>query len=205
VHIEFLVEEPSAEAALTELLPRCIMGDATWTIHVYQGKQDLLSKLPDRLKGYARWLPTDWHIVVLLDNDRGDCHRLKYDLEQAAVQAGLSTPSNKKPDGRFQVINRIAMEELEAWFLGDVEALRKAYPGIPRSLHRKARYRDPDCITGGTWEALEYLLRRAGYFKEGLRKIEAARNIAREMDPARNRSRSFCCFRDAMAGLTSIS
>jgi len=95
------------------------------------------------------------------------------------------------------------MEELEAWFLGDVDALRQAYPGVPRFLHRKARYRDPDSVKGGTWEAMEQVLRRSGYFKEGLRKIEAARHIARKMDPARNRSKSFCCFRDAIAGLTA--
>jgi len=107
VHIELLVEEPSAEAVLVELLPRCVTGDVTWNIHVHQGKDDLLSKLPNRLKGYARWLPSDWHIVVLLDNDRGDCHHLKNEMEQAALDAGLSTPSNKKPNGRFQVINRM--------------------------------------------------------------------------------------------------
>jgi len=204
MHIELLVEEPSAEAALTEILPRFVAGDVSWTIHVHQGKGDLLSKLPNRLKGYARWLPVDWYILVLLDNDGGDCHRLKRDLEEAAAEAGLSTMSSKKSSGRFQVINRIAMEELEAWFFGDEEALRRAYPGVPRSLHRKAAYRDPDAIKGGTCEALERVLRRRGYFKEGLRKIEAARTIAREMDPARNRSRSFCCFRDAIVGLTSI-
>ncbi len=57
MHIELLVEEPFAEAALTEILPRFVAGDVTWTIHVHQGKGDLLSKLPNRLKGYARWLP----------------------------------------------------------------------------------------------------------------------------------------------------
>jgi len=56
-HIEFLVEEPSAEAALRGLVPQ-IIGDAlSYGIRVFQGKPDLLSQLPDRLKGYRRWLP----------------------------------------------------------------------------------------------------------------------------------------------------
>jgi hypothetical protein len=57
MHIEFLVEEPSAETALLELLPKIIGTKATWLIHPYQGKQDLINKLLDRLKGYSKWLP----------------------------------------------------------------------------------------------------------------------------------------------------
>jgi len=30
----------------------------------------------------------------------------------------------------FQVLNRLAVEELESWFLGDVEALHAAYPHV---------------------------------------------------------------------------
>jgi hypothetical protein len=96
------------------------------------------------------------------------------------------------------VVNRIAVEELEAWFFGDATAIMQAYPGIPASLPQKAKYREPDAIAGGTWEALERVLQRAGYFKGGLAKIEAARSIARKMDPQQNRSISFRCFRDAL-------
>ena len=44
---------------------------------------------------------------------------------------------------------------------------------------------------GGTWEALEHILQRAGYFACGVRKIEAARENAKFMLPEGNRSRSF--------------
>ncbi|MGH7753687.1 MAG: DUF4276 family protein, partial [Gemmatimonadales bacterium] len=64
-------------------------------------------------------------------------------------------------------------------------------------------FRDPDGIAGGTWEALERVLQRAGYFKAGLRKIEAARTISNNMDPDRNRSASFTAFRDALRELAS--
>jgi hypothetical protein len=47
----------------------------------------------------------------------------------------------------------------------------------PRAIDdsTKGSYRDPDGVLGGTWEALERILKRAGYFKTGLRKMECAR------------------------------
>ena len=197
-HIELLVEEPSAEAALIELIPKIIGSRATWAIHPHQGKKDLLNKLPQRLRGYASWLPHNAYIVVLIDEDRENCKRLKQQLENAASDARLSTRNSPINGTRIQVVNRIAVEELEAWFFGDAPAIMQAYPGIPPSLSQKAKYREPDAIAGGTWEALERVLQRAGYSKAGLAKIDAARSIARKMDPQQNRSRSFRCFRDAL-------
>ena len=72
MHLEFLVEEPSAEAALSELLPRLIGQDGTFRVHPHQGKRDLLESLPGKLKGYSNWLPSDWRIVVLVDLEGGD-------------------------------------------------------------------------------------------------------------------------------------
>ncbi|MGA9478629.1 MAG: hypothetical protein WBV21_12670, partial [Desulfobacterales bacterium] len=65
-HVEILVEEPSMETALRLLLPKMI-GDLSFGIHPYQCKQDLLSKLLNRLRGYRKWLSENWRIVVLLD------------------------------------------------------------------------------------------------------------------------------------------
>jgi len=200
MHAEFLLEERSAAAALDQLLPKLLPQDSTWTLHAFQGKPDLLAKLPDRLSGYARWLPDDHRIVVLVDADRDDRVALKKRLEDAAVGAGLPTRSAPATAGRFLVVNRIAVEELEAWFLGDVEALANAYPGVPRSLGERRRFRDPDAVSD-TWEALERVLQDAGHFGSGLRKIEAAGRIAAHMDPTRNRSRSFRCFAQGLASL----
>jgi len=198
MHIEFLVEEPSTEAALRVIVPR-ILGDAvTFHVHVHQGKPDLLKSLPGRLRGYARWLPVDWRIVVLADEDRNDCLTLKNQMEAAAEQAALVTKTRTNPPETFQVLSRIAIEELEAWFLGDLDALRMAYPRVSRNLATRAGFRNPDAITGGTWEALERVLQRAGYHKGGLAKIAAAREIAQHMAPERNRSRSFQVFRQGL-------
>lgn len=201
MHVEFLVEEPSAEAALQNLLPKIFGNVATFAIHPYQGKLDLLKKLPIRLKGYRYWLPEDWRIVILMDADDEDCLELKAQLEQITWDAGLVTKSAALPGQQFQVLNRLAIEELEAWFFGDVEALNAAYPRVSPTLGQREKYRNPDAITGGTWEALERLLQRLNYFPEGLPKITVAREVSRHMNPMRNRSRSFQVFRQGLMDL----
>jgi hypothetical protein len=195
-HIEFLVEEPSAEAALTEIVPTIIGEDITFRIHNHQSKTQLLGSLESRLRAYQKWLPEDWRIVVLVDEDRQDCQALKTRLEEIAQTTGFSTKS-ASPNA-FRLLNRIVIEELEAWFFGDVEALCAAYPGVPPTIGERSGYRNPDQVPGGTWEALERVLQRAGYFRGGLAKIEAARMISSNMRPSRNRSRSFQVFRDGL-------
>ncbi|MDP3181768.1 MAG: DUF4276 family protein [Desulfobaccales bacterium] len=192
MHFEFLVEEDSAEVALRNLLPKIIeRGSSSYGIRVFQGKQDLLKKLPDRFGGYRRSLPDDWLILVLIDRDQEDCVQLKNKLERIAQRAGLNTKSQSSRRAKVQVLNRLAIEELEAWFFGDVTALHMAYPRISKNLDKKRNYRDPDAIQGGTWEALQRVLQRAGYYPGGLPKKEAARRISFFMDPMRNTSRSF--------------
>jgi hypothetical protein len=95
----------------------------------------------------------------------------------------------------FQVLNQLAIEELEAWFFGDVAALHAVYPRVSIHLGNRANFRDPDAIPGGTWEALERVFKRAGYFTEGLNKLAASRAISLHMEPERNRSHSFQVFR----------
>ncbi len=180
-HIEVLVEEPSAEVALRALLPR-MLDHVTFEVHAFQGKADLLRQLPARLAGYARWLPADWRILVLVDRDDDDCHALKARLEAAAREAGLPTRSAPSAQGAFAVVNRLAIEELEAWYFGDWEAVRAAYPRVPAGVPQQAGFRDPDAIRGGTWEAFERVLGRRGYFKGGLAKIRAApRSVAQPL------------------------
>ena len=190
MRLVFLVEEPSMEAFLQALLPRLLPGACSHEIRMFRGKSDLRRKLADRLRAYARWLPDDWRIVVLVDRDRDDCRVLKDELEETARCAGLRTISRA---ARWQVANRIVIEELEAWYFGNWEAVRRAYPKVSPTVPNRARYRDPDGVRD-TWEAFERILKRHGYFPTGLRKTEAARAIAEHVDPAANRSRSFSVF-----------
>lgn len=201
LHIEVLVEEPSMEAVLRVLLPR-ILGESSFEVYPHQCKDELLQRLPERLRGYAPWLPDDWRIVVILDRDGDDCSELKQRLEQMARDAGLTTRSTRRGE-HFHIANRLAIEELEAWYFGDWSAVRSAFPKVKATIPAQASYRAPDEISGGTWEAFERVLRGAGYFKTGLRKIEAARSVAEHMNPARNSSPSFGSFRHLMEELST--
>lgn len=189
------------EIALRSLLPRIVPG-VSFDIHVFQGKPDLMKKIGSRLAGYRDWLPEYMGIVVIVDRDQEDCIALKAELENAALKAGLKTASTEN-DGPFQVLNRIAVEELEAWFFGDVPALAATYAGVSKSLDKRAPFRDPDAISGGTAEALERVLAKAGHFGGGLSKTRAAREISARMNVNTNRSKSFCVLRDGLRRLVN--
>ena len=144
MHLEILVEEPSAEEALSLLIPKIVGDKASFAIHSFGDKQTLLREIGSRLKAYAQWMPADWRIVILVDRDDDDCQKLKARLELAAKDASLSTKTVASHKNRIRVINRIAIEELEAWFFGDVQALTAAYPKVSLKLIKKAAYRDAD-------------------------------------------------------------
>lgn len=196
--LHFFVEEESAEAALVELVPRILSAyDFNYDIFTFRGKANLLKRLPDRLKAYTHRTGDDWRVIVLVDRDDQNCNELKLQLEQIAQTAQLRTRTTS-PD-RFHVINRIAIEELEAWFFGDVQALHAAYPRVNPHLSEQAAYRDCDAIRGGTWEKLEQVLKF--YHPGGLEKVRAAQEISKHIQPDRNRSKSFQVFRDALLSL----
>ena len=195
--LEFHVEEPSMEAFLKGWLPRFLPQGCGFDIHPYQGKPALLRKLGNRLRGYAAWMPAEYRIVVVVDRDNDECEEIKSSLERICERAGLrSRRAAGGPD--WQVVTRIAIEELEAWYFGDWAAVRAAYPHAVVSPPARLLRQGPDGIRGGTWEAFERVLRGRGYFKEGLAKVQAATDIAQHIDPARNRSPSFGVFRDAL-------
>lgn len=189
-HLIFLVEEPSIEAFLLALLPRILPDGCTFEIHAFAGKTDMLRKLDSRLRGYSRFLPQHWRILVVVDRDDDDCRGLKARLEASAAAARLQT--RRTADGtQWQVVTRIAVEELESWYFGDWQAVCAAFERLPTNMIAKERFRAPDAIRGGTWEAFEQVLQRYGHFRGGLRKIEAARAVARHIDVNRNTSPSF--------------
>ena len=196
-HIVFIVEEPSIEAFLTGLLPRMLGAHVTFSIRAHQGKKDLLAKLGQRLKGYARWLPDGTRLVVVADRDDQNCLVLKQQMEALAADAGLRTRTTcgALP---WQVVNRIAVEELEAWYFGEWQGVRKAFPRLSVTQPKKAAFRNSDAIAGGTWEAFERVMKKAGHMAGGLRKVEAARIIGKHFSHQAATSPSFLSFREAV-------
>lgn len=197
MHFEVLVEEPSAKAALDALLPKVLGEEHTFEVHPFQCKSEMLANLLPRLRGYASWFQSDpttehWRILLLIDEDRQDCRDVKRKLLDAAQAAGLSD----------RVLARVIIEELEAWFFGDIEAVRTVYPRVPATLAARRGFRNPDAITGGTWEALDRVLRQSGY-GNGLQKIRFAAAVAPQMQPERNTSGSFQALRIGLQRMIS--
>ncbi len=196
-HLEFHVEEPSMEAFLNAWLPGFLPQNCSFGVYPQRGKEALLRKIECRLRGYAKWITAEHRIVVVVDRDRDECEDLKSRLEHICERVGLQ--SRRAAGGpHWQVVTRIAIEELEAWYFGDWPAVRAAYPRVPENIRGQAFRLGPDAIRGGTWEAFERVLKQHGYFKQGLAKVQAATEIGKHIDPARNRSPSFAVFRDAI-------
>lgn len=195
MHLEFLLEEESAKAALDALLPKLLLQHVTWWCHFHRGKTDLLQRLPGRLKTYTRQLVAqpDLRVIILMDADT-DCRRRKAELERIVADAGLLTKATATAGQPFYIITRLAVQELEAWFFGDREAIQAAYPRV-RPQHFSGLPHDPDTIAD-TWENLLRVLQKGGYYPHlsKLPKIETAETIAPHLDIVANKSPSFQYF-----------
>ena len=180
------------EAFLQVLLPRLLPEACSHAIHPFEGKSDLRKKLRQRLSGYQPWLPEGHRVIVLVDRDGCDCRKLMREPEKAAADSRLRTRA--QADGAsWQVANCIVIQELEAWYFGDWQATRDAYPKVSPRIPARAKHRNPDAIQKPS-HALETILRRKKYFLGGLVKMQAARKIAAGIDPQRNQSPSFAMF-----------
>ncbi len=102
-------------------------------------RRGLLHQLPATLRGMA-W-DHERCIVVLVDADREDCVLLLAKL-QAMLQQLTKRPR--------RVLFRIAIEEMESWFIADSAAILAAYPSAKVAALRRIR---PDAVCGA-WEKL---------------------------------------------------
>ncbi|MEU0524405.1 DUF4276 family protein [Streptomyces niveus] len=202
ISIELLVEEESADVALKPLVGRIFQGGAVRVrVRRFQGKPDLLKKLPERLKGYAaaRRRGEDIRVVVLVDQDNDDCAVLKSNLDSIAEQAGLITRAKRAGTGSFQVLNRIAIRELESWYFGDWAAVRAAFPKVTQDVPRNYK-NNPDSAPGKCSDAFEKVLRAHGIRMAS--KPEWGRRIGPQLSLSDNRSPSFNAF---VSGLREIA
>lgn len=214
MHVELLIEDASGERLMQLLVPQ-ILGEwgnpHTWRLHAFKGvgripkglkttgdpaKRILLEQLPKLLGGYARTPGID-AVVIVLDTDGRNCVDLLKELR------ALLASCNPRPNAMF----RLAIEEIEAWYLGDTGAILQAYPRAKRDVLN--RYvQDSVC---GTWELLadaiypggSAALRKLGWPLPGQVKHEWAETIGPFMSLAENRSPSFGKFRDGLARLAA--
>lgn len=111
---------------------------------------------------------------MLVDADDDDCTALRAAIEQTA-----QTCSPK-----LRVVARIAIEETEAFYLGDLRALKRAFPDADMD---RARNYEPDSICG-TWELLGEIVNDDSGDKVGWAE-KMSRTIT--TSPGLSRSRSF--------------
>ena len=120
------------EIVLHGLMPRLFPG-VIYQCIAHNGKEDLEGQLEDRLRS---WRTPGVQFVVLIDSDQEDCVALKEKLAAMCRRA-------ERPD----TLIRIVCQELEAWYLGEPDALAEAFGNERlRSIGRRARFRDPDAV-----------------------------------------------------------
>lgn len=175
IQIEILVEEPSMEAflrgILPTILPEGIALDENCFIRAHEGKSHLQKEIPKKVKAYQHF-NTPVKVIVIQDQDSNDCKALKQKLSQMV--------SENSP---LPYLVRIACRELEAWYLGDMDAISKVYPSFKAEKFRNvAKFRDPDACN-----AADELCKIIPNFQ----KSTAAREMPSHMDFSQNRSTSF--------------
>ena len=171
--IVFLLEERSAKELLTVLIPKIIPSDDFSFLFIsHDGKSDLRKSIPIKLRA---WREPNVQFVILHDKDASNCFTLKSELV-------LLVNKNKQSD----TLIRIVCTELESWFLGDLDAVEKAFSLNLSKEKNKKIYRDPDAIAN----AKEELKRLVPKYQP----ILGARKISEYMNIKTNKSKSFQVF-----------
>ena len=219
MHFEILVEDQSGKTMLDILVPKIIGAQHSFKVHAYKGigriprnlmsqtdasKRQLLDQLPRLLRGYGRTFagyPIDSPaaVIVVCDLDDKCLKTLRREL------FAVLNACNPKPETRFC----IAIEEGEAWLLGDIPAVKAAYPNARDDILRSY---ENDSIRG-TWELLANAvfsggaseLKNKGWQAVGTEKSVWSEKITPHMNVDKNDSPSFHYFREKVRGLAQAT
>lgn len=211
MHFQFLVEDQSSAVLIERIMNRIIKDDTfnTYNCKPFKGiggftkkntvkethSGKLLNDLATYMRGFQRSLQgIEASLIIVLDNDDNDTEEYMSQLNNVANTNLI----------RMDHVFCIAIEEVEAWLLGDESAIQKAYPGYKKkALHDYLQ--DSIC---GTWEVLadvvykggmlEIKRRKMSYMEIGKLKSEWADRIGSQMIFADNKSPSFKSFYEAI-------
>lgn len=212
MHIEILIEDLSGQKMLEILMERMVGAHITYKIHKYKGighlpknitdsrnagSKALLNNLPKLLNGLGKTFQAYGEeypavVFVIMDLDRNNFSIFHNQLVE------VLDACDTKPETKFC----IAIEEGEAWLLGDINAIKRAYPNAKVPI-LNSYVNDSIC---GTWEVLADAihpsgstgLKLAGFQASGTAKYEWAENITPYMDLDNNQSQSFNYFYSKM-------
>ena len=166
--IVFLLEEYSMKVLLEGLLPK-LFPDMPFLCIPHEGKQDLEKSIPRKLRA---WQEPGASFCVVRDNDGADCKAIRQHLVKLC-----------KKGGRPDTVVRIACQEMEAWYFGDLEATARAFQrGELPEIGNQARYREPDSIVTPSSKLTELV--------PEFQKISGARRMGRELSRT-NKSPSY--------------
>lgn len=214
MHIRIFVEDHSGKIALQHILDNSLDSGLTFEIMAWRGigrlpsnlladadprKRTLLDKLPALLRASGRQFSQyEAVVIVIVDLDNRNYENFLQEL------LSVLATCNPKPEAFFA----LAVEEGEAWLLGDREAVNHAYPQAKRSILDAYR-QDSIC---GTWEILADAVHPGGsaalkkrgvpYSVVGTAKCEWADRIAKHIKPERNQSASFQYFYNIIDSIT---
>ena len=217
MHFEILIEDQSGKKALDIIAPKIIGDEHTCKVISYKGigrlpkglvgktdpwKRILLDQLPLLLRAYGQTFsnyPTGYSAVLIVVCDLDNKCQKAFRAELIDVLNAI----HPQPETCFC----FAIEEGEAWLLGDLPAIIRAYPNANRTP-LDSYVNDSIC---GTWETLAdavypggvIALRKNGWHAVGTEKARWADNISPSMDIENNESPSFCYFRDKIRLLAS--
>ena len=204
MHFQYLVEDQSGAALIRILMQKIVelYPNATYDCKGFRGiggftrkntiketkTGKLLNDLATYLRGFDRSLQSfPSVIIVVLDSDDHDVQQFRSELEAVAIQNMI----------KIDHVFCLAVEEIEAWLLGDRHALLSAYPHA--KMHVLNTYvQDSICGTlevladavypGGTSKLSR---EHASFIEIGKLKAEWAQNIGIHMDLKSNESPSF--------------
>ena len=213
MHFEFLIEDISGKNFLDILVPKIIdINIHSYRVISYKGigsipknlktskdasKKALLNQLPRLLAGYGQtyqYNQSENVVIIVCDLDDKDKENFLLELNDVLKSC------NPAPQASFC----LAIEEIEAWLLGDFPAIKKAYPKAKDSV--LANYKN-DSICG-TWELMADAivvggakkLKQLGFHETGLQKSNWAIHICPYMDVNKNKSPSFNKFKETIEG-----
>ena len=168
----FPLEERSMQVLLEGLLPR-LFPDAQFQCVPHEGKADLERSIRSTLRNWR--IPGD-RFVVVRDSDGANCIEIKDRIRQLCISGS-----------REDTLIRIVCQELEAWYLGDPDAMATAFgDNALRRIRDRPRYRQPDNIAKPS-HVVERIV--GGYGK-----TSGARLMAQHLTRQGNRSHSFEAF-----------
>lgn len=211
MYFQFLIEDKSTEILVNHIMNKMknlyFEKEIIWNIKSFGGighlqkkgnvleqkTGKLLNDLPMYMRGFDKVLRKMQNaaLVVVLDNDKRNIQQFRKELENLAVSNVILC----------DYVFCVAIKEMEAWLLGDIEAIREAYPNAKMQCIKKYE-QDAVCET---WEVLadivypkglSKLKKKAGdiYMEIGKAKCEWADKIGRHLHLHENNSPSYQYF-----------